>query len=49
AQRFVFINWKGYREGDRVGGPEGPLLERVTPEGVIMDFGSLRARVPLVP
>jgi len=48
-QRFVFINWQAYREGDRIGGSQGPLLERITPEGVVVDFGSARARVNVAP
>jgi len=46
AQRFVFINWKSFREGDRVG-EGGPRLERITPEGVVVDFGTARALIPL--
>jgi len=34
AKRFVFINMSKYREGDRL--TEGPTLEEITPEGVIM-------------
>jgi general secretion pathway protein B len=49
SDRFVFINWKPYREGDRLGAAEGPVLERITPEGVVVDFGSVRARVPVLP
>ncbi len=46
AQRFVFINWKSFREGDRVG-EGGPRLERITPEGVVVDFGTARALIPV--
>jgi len=45
SRRFVFINWQSYREGDRIGGARGPLLEKITPEGLVVDFGSVRARV----
>lgn len=48
-ERFVFIDWKGYREGDRIGAADGPLLERITREGIVVDFGAVRARVPVVP
>jgi len=34
TKRFVFINMMKYREGDRL--PEGPLIEEITPEGLIM-------------
>jgi hypothetical protein len=47
-QRFVFINWQGYREGDRIGGRQGPVLEKITPEGIVVNFGSVRARVNVV-
>jgi general secretion pathway protein B len=33
-KRFVFINMKKYREGDQLS--EGPTIEEITPEGVIM-------------
>lgn len=49
SERFVFIHWKPYREGDRLGAADGPVLERITPEGVVVDFGSVRARVPVLP
>jgi general secretion pathway protein B len=35
TKRFVFINMTKYREGDRL--PEGPTIEEITPEGIIMD------------
>lgn len=34
AKRFVFVNMKKYREGDRL--IEGPTIEEITPSGVIM-------------
>lgn len=34
TKRFVFINMTKYREGDRL--PEGPTIEEITPEGLIM-------------
>jgi len=33
-KRFVFINMKKYREGERL--TEGPTIEEITPDGVIM-------------
>jgi general secretion pathway protein B len=33
-KRFVFINMKKYHEGDQLS--EGPTIEEITPEGVIM-------------
>lgn len=33
-KRFVFINMKKYREGDQL--LEGPTIEEITPEGVVM-------------
>ena len=41
---FVFINSQSYRVGDRIG-ENGPLLEKITPEGVIVDYGSGRAHL----
>jgi len=34
--RFVLINLQKYREGDRL--QEGPLVDEITPEGVILSF-----------
>jgi len=34
AKRFVFVNMVKYREGERL--PEGPTIEEITPDGVIM-------------
>lgn len=34
GKRFVFINMKKYREGERLA--EGPTIEEITPDGVIM-------------
>mgnify|MGYP001139025968 CR=1 FL=1 len=39
---LVFINMVAYREGDCIG-ENGPLIERITPKGVIVDYGSTRA------
>jgi hypothetical protein len=46
ARRFVFINMRSYRAGDRIG-EDGPLLERITPTGVIVDYGSGRVRLEI--
>jgi general secretion pathway protein B len=42
-ERFVLINLQKYREGDQLS--EGPTLEVVTPEGVIMSYQGERFRV----
>jgi hypothetical protein len=44
ARRFVFIGMRSYRAGDRIG-KDGPLLERITPDGVIVDYGAGRAKL----
>ena len=36
AQRFVLINMIRYREGERL--KEGALLERITPQGVVLSY-----------
>ena len=41
---FVFINNNSYREGNRIG-PNGPLLEKITPDSLIINYGSGRARI----
>ncbi len=35
-QRFVLINMNRYREGDRL--KEGAVLERITPQGVVLSY-----------
>lgn len=42
--RFVFINLSRYREGERL--REGPLVERITPDGVILQHEGLRFLLP---
>ena len=42
--RFVFMNMKIYREGDRL--LEGPQLEEITQDGVVLSFRGERFRVP---
>ena len=39
-ERFVFVNMKKYREGDRL--REGPLLELITPQGIILQHSGQR-------
>jgi general secretion pathway protein B len=46
AKRFVFINAQSYRVGDRIG-RDGPLLDKITSDGVIIDYGGGLARVPI--
>ena len=43
SKRFVFVNMKKYREGDRIA--EGPMVEEITPEGVIMSQQGSRFRL----
>jgi general secretion pathway protein B len=40
AQRFVFINMRRYNEGDAT--QEGPRVERITPDGVVMEHQGKR-------
>ena len=44
TQRFVVLNGRRYREGDRL--QEGPTLERVTPDGVVLNHRGLRFLLP---
>jgi general secretion pathway protein B len=44
ANRFVFINMSKYGEGDRL--KEGPVIEQITPDGVILRHQSQRFIVP---
>ncbi|MGI9247010.1 MAG: general secretion pathway protein GspB [Steroidobacteraceae bacterium] len=43
AQRFIFVNSRKYREGDAL--QEGPLVERITPDGAVLDFRGSRFRL----
>ncbi len=43
TKRFVFINMSKYREGDRLA--EGPVIEEITTEGVIMAHEGRRFRL----
>jgi hypothetical protein len=44
SKSFVFIKSRSYRVGDRIG-ENGPLLQKIIPEGVIIDYGDGRARL----
>ena len=40
GERFVFVNMKKYREGERL--REGPLIESITPQGIILRHNGRR-------
>lgn len=44
SERFVFINNRKYREGEAL--QEGPAVERITRDGVVLRFQGLRFTVP---
>ena len=44
ADRFVFINMVRHREKSRLA--EGPVVEEITPEGVILDYSGTRFLLP---
>jgi general secretion pathway protein B len=44
AERFVYINMRKYREGNTIA--EGPLLERIRRDGVVLDYRGLRFLLP---
>ena len=44
-RRFVLINMDKYKEGDRIIN-NGPLVEKITPAGVVVDYGNGRALIP---
>ena len=44
AERFVFVNMRKYLEGQKL--QEGPLVERITPEGVVLNQQGLRFLLP---
>ena len=44
-RRFVLINMDKYKEGDRIAS-NGPLIEEITSEGVVIDYGNGRALLP---
>lgn len=46
AKRFVFMGSRSYHEGDRIG-EDGPKIVEIVPDGLIIDYGGGRARVPI--
>ena len=44
AERFVFINMVRHREKSRLA--EGPVVQEITPEGVILDYQGTRFLLP---
>ena len=44
AERFVYINMRKYREGATLA--EGPVLERIRRDGVVLNFQGLRFVLP---
>jgi general secretion pathway protein B len=44
SERFVFVNMRKYQEGETL--KEGPSVERITPEGVILNQRGLRFLLP---
>jgi general secretion pathway protein B len=44
AERFVFINMRKYREGATL--PEGPTIERIRRDGVVLSYRGLRFLLP---
>ena len=44
SERFVYINMRKYREGATL--EEGPLLERIRRDGVILNFQGVRFVLP---
>ncbi|WP_297527461.1 general secretion pathway protein GspB [Thiohalobacter sp.] len=44
VRRFVLIDLKRYREGDRL--PSGARLERIEADGILLDDNGIRYRVP---
>jgi general secretion pathway protein B len=44
AERFVYINMRKYREGETIA--EGPVLERIRRDGVVLDYQGVRFLLP---
>ena len=44
SERFVYINMRKYREGATL--EEGPLLERIRRDGVVLNFQGVRFVLP---
>ena len=47
AERFVYINMHKYHEGSAM--PEGPLVEHIRRDGVVLDYHGLRFILPRQP
>ena len=45
VRRFVLINMDKYKEGDRIVN-NGPLVQEITTDGVVVDYGTGRALLP---
>jgi len=46
SRRFIFIGSLSYSEGDSIG-PNGPVVEEITPEGAIINNNGVRVMVPI--
>jgi general secretion pathway protein B len=44
AERFVYINMRKYQEGNTLA--EGPVLERIRRDGVVLDYRGVRFLLP---
>jgi general secretion pathway protein B len=44
ADRFVFINGRKYHEGMKL--QEGPLLERIRRDGIVLNYQGVRFLLP---
>ena len=44
AERFVYINMRKYREGATL--QEGPILERIRRDGVVLNYHGVRFVLP---
>jgi general secretion pathway protein B len=44
ADRFVYINMRKYHEGNTL--PEGPVIERIRRDGVVLNYRGLRFMLP---
>jgi hypothetical protein len=44
SERFVYINMRKYREGATLA--EGPVLERIRRDGVVLNYQGLRFVLP---
>jgi general secretion pathway protein B len=47
AERFVYVNMRRYHEGNML--QEGPRLERIRRDGVVLDYQGLRFLLPRQP